>query len=40
MAAILCHNRFQVLRHPLAIRAGLVLSCGFFFYYVTNDVVI
>jgi hypothetical protein len=39
-AAILCYSRIEMLRNPLLIRLGLVASCGVFYFYVTNVVVI
>lgn len=40
LAAILCHSRIAPLRNPLLIRLGLVASCGVFYYFVSNVIVI
>lgn len=40
LAAIVCHNRIPIVRHPLVIRFGLMASCAVFFFYVTNGIVI
>lgn len=40
LAAVLCHNRVALLRHPLMVRMGLVASCAVFYVLVTNVIVI
>lgn len=40
VAAIICYSRISVLRNPLLIHFGLIVSSGVFFYYVRNSVVI
>lgn len=40
VAAILCHSRISMLRHPLLIRLGLIASCAAFYFYVVNVIVI
>jgi hypothetical protein len=40
VAAIFCHNRLSILRNPILLRFGLIISCAVFFYYVTNQVVV
>ncbi len=40
LAATMCHGRLPVLRNPLLIRLGLLASCGVYYFYVTNVVII
>lgn len=40
LAAMVCHSRLPVLRHPLLLRLGLLVSCAVFYFYVTNEIVI
>lgn len=40
VAAMLVHSRIPLVRHPLILRMGLILSCVLFYYYVTNNIVI
>jgi hypothetical protein len=40
VAAIFCHSRISLLRNPLLLRCGLVISCGVFCYYVTHQVLV
>lgn len=40
VAAIFCHSRISLLRNPLLLRGGLVMSCAFFCYYVTHQVIV
>ncbi len=40
VAAMLVHNRVALVRHPLILRLGLILSCVVFYYYVNNEIVI
>jgi hypothetical protein len=40
VAAMFCFARVPFLRHPLLLRGGLVLACGVFSYYVTQQVII
>lgn len=40
VAAIFYHSRLPLLRNPLLIRLGLVISCCVFFYYVTHQVIV
>jgi hypothetical protein len=40
VAAIFCHSRISLLRNPLLLRGGLMISCAVFFYYVTHQVVV
>lgn len=40
LAAMLVHNRVPLLRHPLLLRFGLLVSCAVFYYYVTHEIVI
>lgn len=40
VAAVFCHNRLSILRNPILLRAGLVVSCAAFAYYVTNQVIV
>jgi hypothetical protein len=40
LAAMLVHSRVALLRHPLILRLGLILSCAVLYYYVTNEIVI
>ena len=40
VAAVFCFSRVPFLRHPLLLRGGLVLACGVFSYYVTQQVMI
>lgn len=40
VAAMLFHSRIPLVRHPLILRMGLILSCVVFYFYVTNNIVI
>lgn len=40
LAAIVLNSRTPLLRGPLLLRGGLLASCGIFYYYVTNQVVL
>ncbi|MBU8978063.1 EpsG family protein [Lysobacter sp. MMG2] len=40
LAAMLVHSRIPLLRHPLLVRFGLLISCAAFYYYVTHEIVI
>lgn len=40
LAAMAVHSRVALLRHPLILRFGLLLSCAAFYYYVNNEIVI
>ncbi|MDI9240257.1 EpsG family protein [Lysobacter sp. LF1] len=40
LAAMLVHSRIPLVRHPLLLRFGLLLSCAAFYYYVTHEIVI
>ena len=40
VAAVFCHNRLSIMRNPILIRGGLIVSCAAFAYYVTNQVII
>jgi len=40
LAAMLVHSRLALLRNPLLLRFGLILSCAAFYYYVTNEILI
>jgi hypothetical protein len=40
VAAIFCNSRLSLMRNPLLLRAGLVVACGFFYYYITHGVIL
>ena len=40
MAAIFFHSRLSMLRNPILLRVGLIVSCAVFYYYVSNQVLI
>ncbi len=40
LAAMVVHSRVSLVRHPLLLRFGLLVSCAAFYYYVTNEIVI
>jgi hypothetical protein len=40
LAAVLCHNRIGLLRDPVLIRIGLVVSCAVLYVLVSNEIVI
>ena len=40
LAAMIMYSRVPLLRHPLILRFGLLLSCVVFYYYVNNEIVI
>lgn len=40
VAAVFCHNRLSILRNPIILRGGLIVSCAAFAYYVTNQVIV
>jgi hypothetical protein len=40
VAAIFFHSRISILRNPILLRMGLVISCAVFYYYVTNQVIV
>jgi hypothetical protein len=40
LAAMVCHSRVPIVRHPLVVRMGLLASCAVFYFYVTNEIVI
>ncbi|MDR0181574.1 EpsG family protein [Lysobacter arvi] len=40
LAAMLVHSRLALLRNPLLLRFGLILSCAAFYYYVNNEILI
>ena len=40
VAAIFCHSRISVLRNPILLRFGLIISCAVFCYYVTRQVIV
>lgn len=40
MGAIFCHSRISILRNPILLRFGLVISCAVFCYYVTHQVIV
>lgn len=40
LAAMVCHSRIPLVRHPLVIRLGLLASCAVFYFYVTHEIVI
>lgn len=40
IGAMLCHNRVALLRNPLFIRFGLLVSCLVFFVYVSRGIVV
>lgn len=40
VAAVICWNRVTVVRNPLLIHLGLIVSCGALYYYVRNVIVI
>jgi hypothetical protein len=40
VAAIFFHSRLSVLRNPILMRMGLVISCAVFYYYVVNQVLV
>ena len=40
LAAMLVHSRLALLRNPLLLRFGLILSCAAFYYYVTHEILI
>lgn len=40
IAAIIFHSRLKLLRNPLLVRLGLIASCGVFYVYVTNVILI
>jgi hypothetical protein len=40
IGAIFCHSRISVLRNPILLRLGLLISCAVFFYYVTHQVIV
>jgi hypothetical protein len=40
VAAIFFHSRLSVLRNPILLRGGLVISCAVFYYYVVNQVLV
>ncbi|RUL72702.1 EpsG family protein [Dyella choica] len=40
VAAILFHSRLSILRNPILLRMGLVISCAVFYYYVVNQVIV
>ena len=40
VAAIFFHSRLSVLRNPILLRGGLVISCAVFYYYVANQVLV
>ena len=40
VAAIFVHSRISLLRNPLLLRVGLVISCAVFCFYVTHRVIV
>ncbi|MFC3653465.1 EpsG family protein [Dyella humi] len=40
VAAIFFHSRLSILRNPILLRGGLVVSCAVFYYYVANQVLV
>lgn len=40
VAAIFFHSRLSILRSPIVLRAGLIVSCAVFYYYVSNQVLV
>ncbi|HEY0505378.1 MAG TPA: EpsG family protein [Lysobacter sp.] len=40
MAAVVVHCRIPLVRHPLLLRFGLLLSCAVLYYYVNNEIII
>lgn len=40
LAAMVVHSRVSLVRHPLLLRFGLLVSCAAFYYYVTHEIVI
>ena len=40
LAAVVRHSRLPMLRHPLLLRFGLVVSCAVFYFYVTHEIMI
>lgn len=40
VAAIFFHSRLPILRNPILLRVGLIVSCAVFYYYVSNQVLV
>ena len=40
VAAMVCHSRTPLLRHPVLLRGGLVMASGVFCFYVTHMIII
>lgn len=40
VAAIFFHSRLSILRNPILLRVGLIVSCAVFYYYVSNQVLV
>jgi hypothetical protein len=40
VAAMFFHSRVSILRNPILLRAGLIVSCAVFYYYVSNQVLV
>jgi hypothetical protein len=40
VAAIFFHSRISLLRNPVLLRGGLLVSCGVFCYYVAHQVIV
>ncbi|WP_158544977.1 EpsG family protein [Dyella monticola] len=40
VAAVFFHSRLSVLRNPILLRGGLLVSCAVFYYYVANQVMV
>lgn len=40
VAAMVCHSRTPLLRHPVLLRGGLVMASGVFCFYVTHMIMI
>lgn len=40
VAAMLFHSRLSILRNPVLLRIGLIVSCAVFYYYVANQVLV
>ncbi|HKT29556.1 EpsG family protein [Dyella sp.] len=40
VAAIFFHSRLSMLRNPILLRVGLIVSCAVFYYYVSNQVLV
>lgn len=40
VAAMFFHSRLSILRNPILLRVGLIVSCAVFYYYVSNQVLV